>query len=622
MWRAMHSLLLAALLVMPPGSVAADDIRNLDDEIQNLKTEALDIVAELNLLEEQLLYPAETRVTASLALSNNRDARLGAVEVRIDGDLAAQHAYSAAEQVALQKGGVQTLFTGNVTAGTHELDVRVTGKYADGGSFETTGRHTFTKGVGAETLALAIDDAQLAVGGGATAQASFGEALYYAYQDKWFEALEQLYTELKKDGRAGEPQRDALWYRAVDANFSVGDLELNYRMDQRAVRVIQDALREPVDESFHNHAAYGLARLHFRKGQNQDALRALDRISGDVPDDIREDVAFLRASVYLALEWSEPAIPVLEKLRKSKEFGAFAAYNLGIAYLQGDLTNAAYDQLDRAGRYKAKNDADAAMRDKANLVLGTLLHEQGQYNRAIVYLNRVRLDGPFSNRALLSAGWANMSSGRPKKAIVSWDVLAGRDATDRATQEAMLALPYAFSELDLHEQAAAHYSRALNAYAGQFNKLSQSIRSIEDGRFLAALSRDEVRENEDWVIRLRALPDAPETFYLLELLASNDFQSGLENYLDLLDLRRRLSAWAARVAAHDGSRVGAVDSLSARIEATYNNAADLMTRQGRLLEKRATDELTARLRRLDVYASKARFGLADSQDRIQREARQ
>ena len=68
----------------------------------------------------------------------------------------------------------------------------------------------------------------------------------------------------------------------------------------------------------------------------------------------------------------------LEKLLKSKEYGAFASYNLGIAYLQGDLTNSAYNQLDRAGRFKAKNDADAASRDKANLVVDTLMHERDQ----------------------------------------------------------------------------------------------------------------------------------------------------------------------------------------------------------------------------------------------------
>jgi predicted negative regulator of RcsB-dependent stress response len=468
-----------------------------------------------------------------------------------------------------------------------------------------------------------------------TAPASYGEALYYAYQGQWFEALEQLHTEAKRVHGDAEQGDDVFWYQSVDADFSVGDFELNYRMHRHAARVIQAALKEPVDESFHNHAAYRLARLHFRKGQNHDALRALEGVSGDMPDEIRDDLAFLRANVYLALEWPDPAIRVLEKLRKSKEYGAFAAYNLGIAYLQGDRTNAAYDQLDRAGRVKAKNDADAAIRDKANLVLGTLLHEQNQYNRAIGYLNRVRLEGPFSNRALLSAGWANMSAGRPKRAVVSWSALAKRDATDRATQEAMLALPYGYSQMDLHSQAVSHYSLALNAYAGQLNRLSQSIRSIQEGRFLDALSRDKIREEENWVIRLRALPDAPETFYLLELLASNDFQTGLENYLDLLDLRRRLSDWSARISAgrefvaarasNDTETAGTVsdteslDSLSGRIERTSNTVDNLMARQGQLLEKLALDELTARLRRLDVYASKARFGLADSRDRLQRQ---
>ena len=138
-------------------------------------------------------------------------------------------------------------------------------------------------------------------------------------------------------------------------------------------------------------------------------------------------------------------------------------------------------------------------------------------------------------------------------------------------------------------------------------------------RFLDALLRDETQEDEDWIVRLRSLPDAPETYYLLELLASNDFQTGLENYLDLLDLRRRLADWSARVAPHDASHEEALGRLSDKIEETTARVEDLMTRQGQLLEKLATDELTARLRRLDSYANKARFGLADSKDRVSRE---
>lgn len=538
------------------------------------------------------------------------------------------------------------------------------------------------------------------------ADLSFGETLYYAYQGKWFEALEHLDVEVRR--RVDEPESDALWYQMADAEFSLGDIELNYRMDQRAVLAIQSVIKESVDEKISNAAAYRLARMHFRKGQDQDALRALDHMAGKVSADSRDDVASLRASIYLALEWPEPAIPVLEKLLKSKEYGAFAAYNLGIAYLQGDLRTEAYKQLDRAGKFRNRNSADAAIRDKANLVLGTMLHEEGQYNRAAVYLNRVRLDGPFSNRALLGAGWASMSAGKPDRAIVSWSTLAERDATDRATQEAMLALPYAYSKLGVHSQAVLHYSRALDAYDEQIDKLSMSIDSIHMGKFLAALTRENIRDDEDWIIQLRALPDAPETYYLMELLASNDFQTILQDYLDLTDLRRRLTAWQMSVQSYDElvknrqrhyesllpevdeqfreletllrlqfeqqemfvkqrdeilasptarpeqqalldeldrklrsldsalalaqeqyerykrARKAAADSyigygeplseLPVKVRDSIADVESLMTSQGHLLESLATNELSDRRRRLEVYADKARFGLAKSYD--------
>jgi chromosome segregation ATPase len=62
-------------------------------------------------------------------------------------------------------------------------------------------------------------------------------------------------------------------------------------------------------------------------------------------------------------------------------------------------------------------------------------------------------------------------------------------------------------------------------------------------RFLKALVREEARQDEGWVISLRTLPDAPETYYLMELMASHDFQTALHNYLDLEDLQSRLLGW-------------------------------------------------------------------------------
>ncbi len=379
----------------------------------------------------------------------------------------------------------------------------------------------------------------------------FGEALYYAHQGLYFEALERLDTEVSQHDGVDEPELDTLYFHIEDAEFSLGDFELRYRMHHRAGRAIKAVLEAAVDDVIRNDAAYRLARIHFQKGQLPEALQALDRIDGKVPESIRDDIEFLRANVYLAEGKPEASIEVLEKLRDSREFRGFAGYNLGIAYLQAGRRQEAIEQLDRAGRIEATQESELAIRDKANLVVGSILIESEEFVTAIPYFNRVRLDGPFSNQALLSSGWANMSLERYERAVVPWNILADREVTDGAAQEAMLALPYAYGRLDVHGRAAIHYGRALDAFSAEIAKLNASIDSIRDGKFLDALVREEIRKDKDWVIRLRSLPETPETYYLMQLLASHDFQTGLQNYLDLADLRRKLVAWEASFDAYD-----------------------------------------------------------------------
>jgi hypothetical protein len=115
----------------------------------------------------------------------------------------------------------------------------------------------------------------------------------------------------------------------------------------------------------------------------------------------------------------------------------------------------------------------------------------------------------------------------------------------------MLAVPHAYASLNLHGRAAITYGRALELYSSQIERIDASVDSIRKGLFLKALVREESREDETWVIRLRSLPDAPETYYLMELMASHDFQTALQNYLDLEDLRAKLTEWKTSLDAFD-----------------------------------------------------------------------
>ena len=339
----------------------------------------------------------------------------------------------------------------------------------------------------------------------------FGEALFYANQGEFFEALERLDAELGQYYGLDQPALDTLHFHVGDAEFSVGDFELSYRMHHRAGRAITAVLEGDVEDVVRNEAAFRLARIHFQKDQLDDALNALGRIEGETPEAIEDDVEFLRANIYLATDRSDEAADVLSDLQGSDSLESFAAYNLGIAMLQGGREADALQQLERAGQLSTAEAGALSMRDKSKLVLGTLLLESDRYTDAIRSLDRVRLEGPLSNQALLSAGWAAFYAENFERAIVPWSMLANRDSTDPSVQEAMLALPYAYSQLSIHGRSAVLYGQALDGFGEELGKLDASIESIREGRFLEALIREEIRQDKDWVIQLRSLPETPET---------------------------------------------------------------------------------------------------------------
>jgi tetratricopeptide (TPR) repeat protein len=379
----------------------------------------------------------------------------------------------------------------------------------------------------------------------------FGEALYYAFQGDWFDAIARLDTELVQHHGVDEPERDTLHYHINQAEFDVGDFELAYRMHQRAGRAIKAVIEGNVEEPVRNEAIFRLARIYFQKDQPQDALQTVERIKGSVPENIRDDLAFLRSQIYMANGRFDDAARILKELQGAKSLEGFTTYNLGIALLRGGKVREGLQYIDLTGRIESDNPATLAIKDKSNLVLGDKLMSEKNFEGAKEVLDRVRLSGPFSNRALLGSGWADASRERFENALVPWSILVEREVTDPAVQEAMLDVPNAYARLGVYSQAALKYGRALEAFGKEIDKLGASITSIREGKFLKALVRDEVKQDPNWVVKLRELPETPETFYLLDLMASHDFQESLKNYLDLEELRKKLEVWSGDLAAFE-----------------------------------------------------------------------
>ena len=136
--------------------LSGNELRSLDGQVQEIKSDVLDIASELSNLEERLLYPTNTQIAVFVSIAKDEKFRLDALQIEIDGELATHHIYSFQELEALQKGGVQRVYTGNIVTGDHELRVTMLGKQNNGKDFSTTDSFAFAKDIKPKALAVTL----------------------------------------------------------------------------------------------------------------------------------------------------------------------------------------------------------------------------------------------------------------------------------------------------------------------------------------------------------------------------------------------------------------------------------------------------------------------------------
>ena len=140
-----------------------EQMKGLDEQVQEVKTDVLSISAELSQLEEKLLYPSETHLAVFVQLAKGDKLRLDSVDVQVDDQPATHYIYSFKELEALQKGGVQRLYTGNVASGEHQLKVTVSGKLANGQDYSRSETAQFTKEIKPKLLGVTVSGDSVSV---------------------------------------------------------------------------------------------------------------------------------------------------------------------------------------------------------------------------------------------------------------------------------------------------------------------------------------------------------------------------------------------------------------------------------------------------------------------------
>ena len=250
-WTVVLGLAISGFVCVRAEDATTQEMRSLDEQVQEIKTDVLGIAAELNRLEEKLLYPSSTQLAVFVSIAEGETFRLDSMQINIDGELATHYLYGFKELDALQHGGVQRVYTGNVSdRRASRSTVSINGKTTSGDDFNSTGDVCVRQRRRAEAAryrterpaAIELGEgkrpSQLGGSGdpcasnrcrllahraaaaalrrgrpldehGRSQDCTSARPLYYAQQGYFFEALERLDAELGQHRAVDEPALDS-----------------------------------------------------------------------------------------------------------------------------------------------------------------------------------------------------------------------------------------------------------------------------------------------------------------------------------------------------------------------------------------------------------------------------
>jgi tetratricopeptide (TPR) repeat protein len=409
----------------------------------------------------------------------------------------------------------------------------------------------------------------------------YGDVLFYFYQGDDFEAITRL---------TAYQQWNLIPHHEDEGQLLLGGLYLALGMHNEAGQRFETLLTKDVPTGVRNRAWFYLAQVWYARGYLDKAEEALRKIQGKLSPELEAQKNHLFANVLMYEGKFDEAIQLLVVWKGTPTWAAYARFNLGVALVRKQRLSDADPFLTAVGTMYPETPELLALRDRANLALGFAYLQASQPERARRALERVRLTGPYSNKALLGTGWADAALGDYKAALNPWMELRGRNLLDAAVQESFLAVPYAFSKLNANAQSAEYYETAVQSYDAESVRLDDAITRIRSGNLLEQVISSERESRYGWFWQLKDVPDAPESRYLYTVLAGHDFQEGLKNYRDMVFMTHTLDRWGDSMEAFGdmidtreraySERLPRVDALlaSGAVEKLSQRRSDLESR--------------------------------------------
>jgi hypothetical protein len=366
----------------------------------------------------------------------------------------------------------------------------------------------------------------------------YGEALYDFYQDQYFRAITDIMV---------AQVRSPISNQGDDPDLLLGSLYLSYGMHEEAAIIFQRISQANSDTYAHDLAWFYMGRMRYMDGQYEKSLEAFRAIQDALPEAKDAERLHLMVNAYLHEGHYREAIELLGNNKRQGIWNDYARYNLGVALIRSNHVKEGIEQLDRLSRLLPKNEEEYTLRDKANIALGyTAIRTDAQHD-PIAPFSRVRLNGPYSNQALLGIGWAYNEKKQPQEALKPWMELSSRPKVDSASQQALIAIAYTLERLKQRKLALNYYEQAVADYDRVRAELDNAINDVNYSKLLRNSIPSSSAADGQWSdtgLQFKTLPAAE---YLNELLTSRDFRKAYRDYRDLNFIRLQVGKWREKI---------------------------------------------------------------------------
>ncbi|NNM50726.1 MAG: hypothetical protein HKM02_00670 [Pseudomonadales bacterium] len=361
----------------------------------------------------------------------------------------------------------------------------------------------------------------------------YGSILYNFYCGRYYSSINGILT-AKGQGYINNDDGDTA--------LLLGDIYSRIDMPYYANAVFSRIINQNTLSSIKQQTWLNKGELYYRRGQLTEAEKILivprDALTNE--QDVKRRV--ILSNIYMDEGHADKASSILDNIPLDTKYSAYAYYNAGVANLRQGRDNQGMNELEKVINMPVGGDEVNAIKDKASLAIAYQSLRHHQTEQAKADLLNIRIDGPFSNPALLAMGYVHFTEHQYKKALSFWLELLKHNPADPAVQEAMMLAPRAYEELHAFPQAVFGYRLAAQTFRAELTKLEQIDYQAHQPGWLKMLdvNAQDVSRDPFAAIDTSSAVNKPETAFLYRLFSQHSFNLMYQEYMQLGNLAHEM----------------------------------------------------------------------------------